>query len=138
MHSENRHKLTVIIHKDQNTFNVVVMSYQIFSIYVQWQIDKMLKIFRNFARVYVNDIVVFSKFYDKHLFYLQSVFELFLKNKIFINLTKVFIDFSSVKLLNQNVNFLKLFISEKKIKAVFKLIFLANFNQFETYFEFTD
>ena len=60
VHSNDRHKFTVVSHREQKTFKVIVMSYKNFSVYVQRQIDRILKSFK-FVRVYVNDIVIFFK-----------------------------------------------------------------------------
>ena len=43
VHSSDRHKLTVITHRDQKSFNVVVMNYRNSSAYVQRQIDRILR-----------------------------------------------------------------------------------------------
>ena len=61
-----------------------------------------------------------------------------LKNNIFINFVKMFLNFSSVTLLKQHVNFLNLSTNKEKIKVVAKLIFSKTLNDFETYFDFID
>ena len=66
VHSKDRHKFTVVSHWGQETFNVAVMRYRNSSVYVQRQIDRILRSF-HFARVYVNDIVVYSKIMNEHL-----------------------------------------------------------------------
>ena len=45
VHFSNRHKLTIVIHREQKTFNVAVMSYRNSSFYVQRQINKVLRSF---------------------------------------------------------------------------------------------
>ena len=60
IHSSDRHKLIVVTHREQKTFNVAVMSYRNSSFYVQRQIDRMLRSY-DFARTYIDDIVVYFK-----------------------------------------------------------------------------
>ena len=75
VHSANRHKLTVVTRKDQKFFNVTVMNYKNSSAYVQKQIDRILKHHKNFAKTYVNDIVIFFKLLTKHAAHLRQVFD---------------------------------------------------------------
>ena len=138
VHSKNRHRLTMIIHRNQKTFNVVVMNYRNSLVYVQKQIDRILRLCRAFARVYIDDVIIFSKFLNDHILHLKSIFELMFKNNIFINSVKAFIKYSSVNLLKQHVNSLSLSIDEKKIKTIAQLIFSKTLTNFETYLELID
>lgn len=61
---KNRHKQTIIIHRDQKQFNVTIMKFKNFPIYVQRQTDFMLKNFRDFVKIYINDIVFFLNRYQ--------------------------------------------------------------------------
>ena len=56
---KNRYKQTIIIHRGQKQFNMIVMNFKNFSVYVQRQTDFMLKNFRDFVRTYIDDIVFF-------------------------------------------------------------------------------
>jgi hypothetical protein len=64
---DDRHKLTIISHREQEQFNVCVMSFKNFSSYVQRQTNLMLKDLREFVRAYMNDIIIFFKILDEHL-----------------------------------------------------------------------
>ncbi len=64
VHPLDRHKLTVVSHRGQESFNVAVMGYKNSPAYVQRQIDRLLRAFRQFARAYVDDIVIFSRTAD--------------------------------------------------------------------------
>ena len=44
-------------------------------LYVQRRIDFIFRNFREFARVYVNDIVVFFNIFEKHMIHLHSIIE---------------------------------------------------------------
>ena len=65
--TDDRHKLTVITHRGQESFNVAVMGYKNSPSYVQRQIDGILRPFRDFVRAYINDIVIFSRTLDEYL-----------------------------------------------------------------------
>ncbi len=58
VHPSDRHKLTVVSHRGQESFNVAVMGYNNSPAYVQRQIDRLLRAYRAFAKAYVDDIVV--------------------------------------------------------------------------------
>ena len=66
VHLFDRYKLIVVNHKSQKIFNVIVMSYKIFFVYVQKQINRFLKLYRVYIKTYVNNIVIFSKILKKH------------------------------------------------------------------------
>jgi hypothetical protein len=72
---DDRHKLTIISHKEQKQFNVCVMSFKNSSFYVQRQTDLMLKNLREFVKAYMNDIMIFFKTLDDHFTHLRAVFE---------------------------------------------------------------
>ena len=138
VHSNDRHKLTVVTHRDQKSFNVVVMNYKNSSIYVQRQIDRLLRKFRRFARAYVDDIVIYFKTTKKHIQHLRSVFDMLRQNNIFIKSNKVFLDYSSVRLLDQKIDSFELSTNEKKLKAIAKLSFSKILRQLEIYLNLID
>ena len=138
VHSNDRHKLIVIIHKEQKTFNVVVMKYKNSSIYVQWQVDRLLRSYRNYAKVYVNDIVIHFEILKKHFRHFRKIFNVFTINNIFIKSKKTFIDYFTMHLLKQKIDFLDLIIAKKKFKIIFRLFFSISLQLLEIYFEFID
>ena len=138
VHFSNRYKFTVVSHRDQESFNVIVMKFKNSSVYVQRQIDRLLRQHRNYARVYVNDIVVFFRIKKKHEKHLRVVFSMFKKNNISIKLIKTFIDYLSVSLLNQKIDSLDLVIAIEKLKIIVKLRFFINLRQLESYLSFID
>ena len=138
VHLTDRHKLTVVTHKDQETFNVTVMNFRNSPSYVQRQIDRVLRSYKHCSRAYVDDIVIFSKFKEDHLTHLRDVFDILAKNNIAINSKKAFIDYSSVILLEQRVTSLRLSINQQKVKAIASLNFLKTLDQLKTYLDLTD
>ena len=47
------------------------MKYKKLPLYVQRQIDAMLKPFKNFTKTFVNNIIIFSRTLQKHLDHLR-------------------------------------------------------------------
>ena len=129
----DRHKLTVVSHKDSEQFNVTIMRFRNSPTYVQRQINTILRDFRDFARAYVNDIVVFSKTLEKHIEHLIKIFELFRKMNIVLKFSKIYLEYPTVALLDQKIDSFELIIVEKKLKVISKLRFLATLKQLETY-----
>ena len=137
VHSDDRHKFTIMSHREQKTFNVIVMSYRNSSVYVQRQIDRILRFF-DFVRAYVNDIVVFFNTLKNHLTHFRQIFQILSVNNISINLKKAFLSYSSVSFLKQHVTFLNLFTDEEKLQAIVNFFFFKTLNKLETYFELTE
>ena len=136
VHHRDRHKLTVVSHRGQETFNVAVMGYKNSPAYVQRQIDRLLRRF-SFARAYVDDVVVYSKTLEEHVQHLRQVFELFVKSGISVNPSKAFLGYPSVQLLGQKVDSLGLWTAEDKLKAISKLAFPETLSKLETYLGMT-
>ena len=138
VHLCDRHKLTVVIHKNQKSFNVVVMKYKNNFVYVQRQIDRLLRKYRRYARVYINDIIIFFKTIEKHAVHLRAVFKMFQINNIFIKFTKTFFDYFLIALFEQKMNFFDLSTSTDKLKAIAKIQFSKIFRILKTYFDFIE
>ena len=138
VHSDDWHKLIVVNHRNQKSFNVVVMRYKNSSVYVQRQIDRLLRAYRKFVKAYVDDIVIFSRIWQEHVNHLRQIFIKLISVNIFIKFIKAFIDYSSVQLLSQKVNSLDLFISEKKLRVIAKLQFSRTLRQLKTYLDLID
>ena len=69
---------------------MIVIKFKNFFAYVQKQIDFMLKNFREFAKIYINDIVFFSTFLNQHIEHLNKNFQRFFKYDIILNFKKFF------------------------------------------------
>ena len=59
IHFDDRHKLIVIIHREQKTFNVTIMKYRNSFAYVQRQINKILRFYKHFIKTYIDNIMLF-------------------------------------------------------------------------------
>ena len=138
MHSKYRHKFIVVIHREQKSFNVAIINYKNSSIYVQRQINRLFRAFRYFARIYVDDIIIFSKTKKKHETHLREIFVVLTKNNIFIKFTKTFFDYSLIFFLNQKIDSFELIISKKKLKIIFKLFFSKTLQILKIYLNLTN
>ena len=67
-------------------------------LYVQRIINKELKSFKNFIKVYVDDLIIFSKNFELHIEHFRKFFQLLKKLRIIINLKKTFLNYLNVTL----------------------------------------
>ena len=63
---KDKHKFMIINHQKSEQWNVIIIKYKNSSVYVQQQIDLMFKFFKEFARAYMNDVIIFFNFLKKH------------------------------------------------------------------------
>ena len=113
------------------------MKYRNFSTYVQRQIDKILRKYRYFIKVYVDNIVVFFNFFKKHLRHLNFIFALFKKYNIVIKLFKTYLNYLIVFLFEQRIDNFDLITIEKKIETIRDFKFFRTFKNLKNYFEKT-
>jgi hypothetical protein len=73
--------------------NVIIMKYKGSPFYVQQIIDIILRSHRQFARYYVDDIVIFYKKFEKYIKYLNTIFELFNRIEITFKILKIYFDY---------------------------------------------
>ncbi len=130
---DDRHKLTIISHREQKQFNVCVMRYKNFSSYVQRQTNLMLKNLRDFVRAYMNDIIIFFKTLDDHLLHLRKIFQRLWHYNVALNSKKVFLNYSFIVLLRQIVDVFDLIIAEEKLAIIINLTFSINLKELKTY-----
>jgi hypothetical protein len=81
--------------------------------------DTILRPYRQFTYYYVDDIVIFSKNFEKYIEYLNTIFELFNYIGITFKNLNFYFDYSSIILLGQRVNDLNIIYAEDRI-AIFK------------------
>lgn len=112
------------------------MRYKNSSVYVQRQIDRLLRRF-SFAKAYVDDVVIYFRTLEEHLQYLRQVFDLFVTAGISVNPFKAFLGYLSIQLLGQKVDSLGLWTAEDKLLAISKLSFPATLAKLETYLGMT-
>ena len=127
----DRHKLIVVNYREQKLFNVAIIKYKNSSIYVQKQIDRFFRVYRKFVKIYIDDIIIFSRIFEKHVTHLRQIFKKFVQFNIFIKLIKTFIDYSFVQLLDQKINFLICLLARKNWKQFRNFNFFAFFDNWK-------
>ena len=138
MREKNRHKLTVVTHRNQEQFNVEVINFKNISFYVQREINNILRDYKKFCRAYIDDIIIFSKILNEHQKHLNAIFNLF--NRLYIKnfFIKSFLEYFSVQLLKLKVNAFELSTSIEKLKAISKLKFLVTLRNLKIYLKFIE
>ena len=111
-------RLIIISYQDQEIFNVALMKFINFIIYVQWQLDNKFRNFCEFCRVYIDDIIIVSTTLKKHMKHLDKIFNKLTKLHINLVLIKSYISFFNIKLLEQQVDNLNMSTSKAKLKTV--------------------
>ena len=133
----DRHKLTVVSHRGQEQSSVALMGYKGSPPYVQRQTDKLLRPFKDFAKAYVDDIIVFSHSLEEHLEHLERLLSMFREKRVNLSPGKSFLGYPSVRLLGQRVDALGMTTSEDKIKAISEKAFPEHLRDLETYLGMT-
>ena len=133
----DREKFIVVLHRDQEQFNVIVIKFKNSSLYVQRQIDESLRFHRNFVRAYVNDIIIFSKIFEKYLNHLHIIFELLDFKDITFSSKKSFFNYFTVIFLNQKMNAFDLIATKNKIDVIFRLNFFYKLSNLKLYLKLT-
>ena len=134
----DRHKLTVMSHKEQKQFNVTIMRFKNSPAYVQRKIDAILRVYRAFAKAYVDDIVVFSRILKKHLDHLRQIFQLLNSYGIRLSPKKSFLGYSTVVLLDQKVDAFDFTIAANKLAVITNLKFPYTLKNLKSYLSLTD
>ena len=98
----------------------------------------MLRKYRYYTRVYVNNIIIFFKTIEKYAIHLRVVFKMFQINNIFIKFIKFFFYYFSIALFEQKINFFDLSTNINKFKIIVKIQFLKIFRFLKIYFEFIE
>lgn len=91
--------------------------------YVQHSIDSITRSKRDFARAYINNIVIFCLIFENHLHHLQQLLQRFKENLIVQSSKKCFLARPSIALLGQKVEDLGLVSATDKLAAIEALKF---------------
>ena len=81
-------------------FNVILMKYKNFLLYVQRQTNALLRSYYNFVRVYINNIIIFSHILENYINHLDQIFNLFRKKRMCLFFKKFFLNYSFIMLLD--------------------------------------
>jgi hypothetical protein len=76
--------------------NIIIIEYKGSPPYIQRIMDIILRPYRQFARCYVDDIVIFFKIFEEYIEYLNIIFELFNRIGITFKDSKIYLDYPSI------------------------------------------
>ncbi len=100
--------------------------------------NELLRDMREFCRTYIDDIMIFSRFLEKHLRHLSRVFQLLKILNICLNSNKTYLTYSIIALLEQKIDNLSMITVENKLKAIVNLQFSRILKNLETYLKMTN
>ena len=135
---ENKHKFSFISHDDKKQLNVAIMKFKNSSFYIQRIMNKTLRDFKNFCRVYINDIVLFFKIFNKHVEHFRRFFVKLVELRIILNFKKIFLNYFSIILLEQKIEVFDFSTIEKRIVVIKIIKFLKNFKVLKIYSNLTN
>ena len=92
-----------------------------------------MRFYREYAHVYINNIVIFLKILKDHIKHFYQTFNTLNFNNISLQLKKVFINYSIVQLLNQKMIFFDLTTAKDKFRVIILLKVFKNFRQLKNY-----
>lgn len=69
----DREKFTIVSHRGQEKSSVALMGYKGSPPYVQRQTDKLLRPYKDFAKAYVDDIIIYSRTLGEHINHLATI-----------------------------------------------------------------
>ncbi len=134
----DRHKLTIMSHREQKYFSIAFMSFKNSSAYAQRRINIILQDLKHCCRAFIDDITIFSSTFEKHIKHLSVIFQRLLDYDIRLNSCKAFLNFSSIALLEQHVDEFDLHAIKNKIVVIFNWKFLSTLKALKIYFEFIE
>ena len=138
MRFANQHKFIVISHREQKQFNITMMNYKNNSLYVPKKIDILLRIIRRFAKIYVDDIVMFNRTLKKHKTHLHEIFDILNSYEIRLALKKSYLKYSTITLLKQKIDAFDFTIIADKLAAIINLKFSYTLKNLKSYLNFID
>src|SRR6266496_5012926 len=110
---KNCEKFTIVSHHDFKTVSIALMNYQESSSYAQHMMNMIFKSHKFFTHCYIDDIIIFLKILKNHLKHLNIIFSLFDKMRITFKEVKTHLNYSSIILLNQQVDDFDMTFSKK-------------------------
>ncbi len=102
------------------------MGYKGFPPYVQRMMNLILRPHKDYAKYYVDDIMIFSKIFEQYIEHLDTIFKLFDALGITLKNVKTYLDYLSIILLGQRVNGFGMSYAEKRIAVIRELEFPEN------------
>lgn len=107
----------------QEQSKVALIGVKNYPAHVQRFMDKKIHPYREFARAFIDDMVVLSKTATEHVHHLRKVFALFTEIGLSLSPAKSFLAYPSVQLLGHRVDGLGMPTTEERIAAIKNILF---------------
>jgi len=117
----DQHKTAFVVSSGHYEFSVLPMGPTNGPPCFQKTMSNLLKSCRDFSRVYLDDIIIYSKTFEQHLHHLQLVFQIFTTNKIVLSPSKCEIAVMTVEFLGHIVSENTLTPNNNAIQAILDL-----------------
>jgi len=78
-------------------------------LYIQRFINRTLKAYNDYYRVFIDNVVIFLDIFNNHIEHLKDIFSLFREKNISINLEKSYIKYPIIELLRYYIDVLKIY-----------------------------
>ena len=85
--------------------------------------NEMLCLLQQCVKTYMNDIIIFSRMLKQHIKNLKEIFKFLMIKNVILNLSKCFLDYLKVKLLNIKMSMFNVIIVKNKLKIIMLLKF---------------
>lgn len=95
-------------------------------VYIQQQKDLILQDIKDFARIYINNIIITNRTLEDHIIHIDCIFNRFVEYNITIKNSKCFINYPSTIVLNQRINIYNLSTIKNRFAALSKIAFPKN------------
>lgn len=133
IYAAHRNWMVVISERGLEVSNVVLIGFKNAPSFGQSFMDRLFFRHRDFIRVYIDDIVVFSDTFEEHIEHLCTLFETLTKHRLRISAEKSFIGYPAVKLLGYIVDGNGTQKTEDRLQAFAKLRMAENLADLKIY-----
>jgi len=99
VHAESRKFMAIISPRGIEVSNVALMGYKTSPAFAQRTMEWIFRECKDFVRVYIDDIVIYSKDAESHLKHLEIFFEICMRWNLVFGAPKSFMGFETVRLL---------------------------------------
>ena len=123
----------MIFYRKFEYFKVAAMNFKGSLFYMQRIINKKLRLFKNFVKAYIDDLITFSKDFDLHFKHLRKLFQLLKELKIIINSKKTFLNYLNVIFFEQKIDVFKLITTQKRIETLINIKFFIDLETLKRY-----
>jgi transposase InsO family protein len=137
VHPKSRKYTTVVSHRGQEEYGVVLMGYKGSPAHQQRYMDEFLLEFIEWACCYIDDIIVASKSFEHHLAHLEALFSKMEKANLALNPKKCRIAFRKIELLGHVVDQFGVYTLEAKTAAIRNMAFPTTLAELEYFLGLT-